>query len=134
MAPETSRVSDEVKATFLRFVESQNARDAATVTNLLWDSPDFLWVTTTAVTVWGRDAAMERFARNWRGTWELQPHLEELRIVELTANLALLHVPLMFTFASSGQQARPELIKWSEIFRCSERGWFITTILLATVL
>jgi ketosteroid isomerase-like protein len=134
MAPETGRASDEVKATFLRFVESQNARDAVTVANLLWDSPDFLWVTTTAVTVWGRDAAMERFTRNWRGTWELQPRLEELRIVELTADLALLHVPLMFTFAPSGQQAQPELIKWSGIFRCSERGWCIATILLATVL
>ena len=134
MTLQTGRASDEVKATFLRFVESQNARDAAAVTNLLWASPDFLWVTTTAVTVWGRDAAMERFARNWRGTWELQPHLEDLRIVELTADLALLHVPLMFTFAPSGQQAQPELIKWSGIFQRSDRGWRIAAILLATVL
>jgi hypothetical protein len=64
----------------------------------------------------------------------LQPHLEELRIIELTADLVLLHVPLTFTFAPSGQQAQPELIKWSGIFRWSERSWCIATILLATAL
>ena len=60
--------------------------------------------------------------------------LEGLRVVELAPGMALLHVPLKFTFAPPGQEAQPDLIKWSGIFRRNEDGWRIAAILLATLL
>jgi hypothetical protein len=37
--------SDEIRAVVERFVAAQNAHDLAGVSALLWDSPDFLWIT-----------------------------------------------------------------------------------------
>ena len=48
------------RALFERFVAAQNAHDAAAVEALLWNSPDFLWIT-RGTPIWGRAAAMERF-------------------------------------------------------------------------
>src|ERR1700686_520745 len=84
VAPAMAATADEVTATYTRFVEAQNARDEAAVSGLLRDGPDFLWVTTTAVTVWGHDDAMQRFRRNWQGTWKLEPQMKELRVVEVS--------------------------------------------------
>ena len=53
VTPARTSNEDEVKATFSRFVEFQNARDESGVAGIVRDSPDFLWVTTTAVTVGG---------------------------------------------------------------------------------
>ena len=117
----------------MMFVAAQNARDEAGVTALLRDSPDFLWVTTTANTVWGRDVAMKRFLLNWKGAWKLEPQLNELRVVEIAPGVAVLHTPLVFTFAPPGKEAIPELIKWSGVFIQSDKGWRIASILLAKV-
>ena len=133
VTPARASNEDEVKATFSRFVEFQNARDESGVAGIVRDSPDFLWVTTTAVTVWGHDAAMQRFLGNWKGTWRLEPQLQELRVVEIGPGMALLHTPLMFTFAPPGKEAHPVLIKWSGVFVRTDAGCRIASILLATV-
>lgn len=36
---------DDIKATFDRFVSAQNAHDIPAVREVLWDSPNFLWIT-----------------------------------------------------------------------------------------
>ena len=126
-------VQDEVSATFRQFVAAQNARDETALTPLLRAGPEFLWVTTTAVTVWGRDAAMARFRTNWQGQWHLAPDYDALRVVEVAPDAALLHVPVMAIFAPHGQSVTPNAVKWSGIFARGEAGWTIAAILLATV-
>src|SRR5687767_10637218 len=76
-------VEDEVKATFDHFVTAQNAHDISAVRKLLWDSPNFLWVTRGAP-IWGRDAALKRFENLYRGTWKLSPDISNLKVVVLT--------------------------------------------------
>ena len=126
-------VEDEVAAVYRRFIDAQNRRDAAALTPLLRNGDDFLWVTTSAVTVWGRDAALDRFRKNWERQWHLDPAWDQLRIVELSPGTALLHVPLRFTFAPLGEPAAPTLIKWSGVFVREANGWVVAAILLATV-
>jgi hypothetical protein len=63
-----SAPEDDVKASFERFVTAQNAHDANAVRDLLLDSPNFLWIT-RGTTIWGRDAAMQRFETYYQGTW-----------------------------------------------------------------
>ena len=126
-------VQDEVSATFRQFVAAQNARDEAALTPLLRAGPEFLWVTTTAVTVWGRDAAVARFRTNWQGQWHLAPDYDALRVVEVAPDVALLHVPVMATFAPHGQPVTPNAVRWNGIFARGEGGWTVAAILLATV-
>ncbi|MFM7304899.1 MAG: nuclear transport factor 2 family protein [Alphaproteobacteria bacterium] len=129
-----SALKEEVSETFRRFVAAQKGRDEAELAPLLLEGPEFLWVTTSAVTIWGRDAALARFRANWEKQWHLDPDLAALRIVEISPGVALLHVPLRFTFAPHGEQAIPTSIKWSGVFRRVEDRWIIAAILLATVL
>ena len=126
-------VQDEVSATFRQFVAAQNARDEAALTPLLRAGPEFLWVTTTAVTVWGRDAAVARFRTNWQGQWHLAPDYDALRVVEVALDVALLHVPVMATFAPHGQPVTPNAVRWNGIFARGDGGWTVAAILLATV-
>ena len=126
-------VQDEVTATFRQFVAAQNARDETALTPLLRAGPEFLWVTTTAVTVWGRDAAMARFRTNWQGQWHLAPDYDALRVVEVAPDVALLHVPVMAIFAPHGQPVTPNAVRWNGIFARGEGGWTVAAILLATV-
>lgn len=124
---------DEVRGLFLRFVEGQNARDEAVVSAMLRPGPTFLWVTTSAVTVWGHDATMDRFRSNWRQQWKLDPDMAALEIVKVGSDTAMLHVPLMFTFGPHDTDVVPVPIKWSGVFLRLPEGWCIVAILLATV-
>ena len=126
-------VQDEVAATFRQFVAAQNAHDETALTPLLRAGSEFLWVTTTAVTVWGRDAALARFRTNWQGQWHLAPDYDALRVIEVAPDVAMLHVPVMAIFAPRGQPVTPNAVKWNGIFARSEGGWTIAAILLATV-
>ncbi|MFM2148070.1 MAG: hypothetical protein RLZZ187_376 [Pseudomonadota bacterium] len=126
-------VQDEVTATFRQFVAAQNARDATALTPLLRAGPDFVWVTTSGETVWGRDAALARFRTNWQSQWHLAPDFDALRVVEVAPDAALLHVPVMAVFAPHGQPATPRLVQWSGVFAREAGRWTVAAILLATV-
>ena len=126
-------VQDEVSATFRQFVAAQNARDATALTPLLRAGPEFVWVTTSGEMVWGRDAALARFRTNWQSQWHLAPDFDALRVVGVAPDVAMLHVPVMATFAPHGQPAKPNAVKWSGVFARGEGGWTVAAILLATV-
>ena len=51
---------EDLRALVERFVAAQNAHDARAVGDLLWDSPQFLWIT-RGTPIWGREAALKRF-------------------------------------------------------------------------
>jgi hypothetical protein len=76
------------------------------VSELLQDSPNFLWIT-RGVLIWGRDAALKRFEALYQGTWSLDPKSDELRIIELQPNVVQLYVPVTFMIGPAGQTAQP---------------------------
>jgi hypothetical protein len=124
---------DEIAETFGQFISAQNNRDESKLRSLLRSGSDFLWLTTSAVAVWGSEAAIARFRKNWESQWHLAPEFGEMRVVEITTGTALLHVPLLLTFAPLGEAATPVPIKWSGVFAHEASGWKISAILLATV-
>ena len=63
---------DEIRTVVDRFVAAQNAHDLAAVGDLLWDSPNFLWIT-RGTPIWGRDPALKRFQALYQGTWPSKP-------------------------------------------------------------
>lgn len=92
----------QVREAFHRFVEIQNAHDLKALAPLLSASPSFLWITRGAE-VWGRDAALARFAALYEGTWRLEPEPGALRILVEQPGVVQLFVPVRFTMGPAGQ-------------------------------
>lgn len=93
--------ADDVRATYLRFAEAQNARDAREIGAFFVDGPDFLWVS-DGKSFWGREAVLARMAGFQKATvWRVEPELDESSVVELAPETALLHMPLTLVIGSA---------------------------------
>ena len=121
-------VTDEVRATFDRFVAAQNAHDVSAVRDLLLDSPDFLWVTRGAP-IWGRDAALVRFEALYQGTWKLSPDTSNLKVVALNNTTAQLFVPIIYNIGPAGQPAPDAPFLMNQTLVKTGAGWRIANIL-----
>ena len=121
-------LQDEARATFERFVAAQNAHDAAAVEAMLWDSPDFLWVT-RGTAIWGRAAAMERFRALYQGTWSLAPDMAQFRAAALGDAAAQLFAPVLFTIGAPGQPGQPTRFLMNQTLLRAGGDWRIASIL-----
>jgi ketosteroid isomerase-like protein len=119
---------DEVRALFAKFVAAQNAHDIKAVSELLQDSPNFLWIT-RGVLIWGRDAALKRFEALYQGTWSLDPKSDELRMIQLQANVVQLYVPVTFMIGPAGQTAQPTRFLLNQVVVRTADGWKVSSIL-----
>ena len=81
-SPLRAAPTDEIRDTFNRFVNAQNAHDLKEVGNLLSDSPAFLWISAGQV-VRKRDAALERFRELFKGAWRIDPDWSTFQILGL---------------------------------------------------
>ena len=118
---------DEVRATFDRFVQVQNAHDTKALETLLADSPQFLWITRGTV-VWGRDAALQRFAKLHEGTWRLDPEPTSVRVVPITGDVAQLHATVQFTIGAPGQPAQVTRFLLNQVLVKSGGAWRVMSI------
>lgn len=119
---------DDLRALVDQFVAAQNAHDLAAVRALLWDSPQFLWIT-RGTAVWGRQPALTRFEALYRGTWRLEPTLTELRVTLLGDGVAQIHVPIMFTIGAPGQEAQKTRFLMIQVLVKTAEGWKVASIL-----
>lgn len=118
---------DEVRATFDRFVQVQNAHDTKALETLLVDSPQFLWITRGTV-VWGRDAALQRFAKLHEGTWRLDPEPASVRVVPISGDVAELHATVQFTIGAPGQTAQVTRTLLNQVLVKSAGSWRVMSI------
>lgn len=119
---------DEVRASFERFVQVQNAHDLKALEGLLADSPRFLWIT-RGNAIWGRDAALKQFGTLYQGTWQLEPEPGGLYVVPLAADVAQLHVPVRFTIGPAGQAPQVTRFLLNQVLVRSEGSWRVMSIL-----
>jgi uncharacterized protein (TIGR02246 family) len=119
---------EDVRAVVERFMAVQNAHDVTAVGELLWDSPQFLWVTRGAA-VWGRAAALSRFEALYRGTWQLEPAMTELRVTLLGDGAAAIHVPILFTIGPPGATPQKTRFLMNQVLVKTPAGWKVTSIL-----
>lgn len=119
---------DDVKALFAKFITAQNAHDLKPVGEILLDSPEFFWLTRNTP-VWGRNAALQRFEENYKGTWLLEPKFDEVQVTELSPQVAQLFVPAVFTIAPPGQTAQPRRFLLTQVYVKTDSGWRLATIL-----
>jgi uncharacterized protein (TIGR02246 family) len=118
---------DEVRAVFDHFVQIQNAHDTKALGALLADSPQFLWIT-RGTAVWGRDAALQRFAKLHKGTWQLAPDPASIRVVPLSDGAAQLHAVVQFTIGAPGQPAQVVRYFLNQVLVKSDGAWRVMSI------
>ena len=118
---------DEVRAAFARFVEVQNAHDTKALESLLADSPQFLWIT-RGVAIWGRAAALQRFAKLHEGTWRLEPEEALLRVVPIGEGVAQLYVPVTFTTGAPGEAPQRTRVFLNQVLVKTNGAWRVMSI------
>jgi uncharacterized protein (TIGR02246 family) len=118
---------EEVRAAFDRFVQVQNGHDAKALEPLLEDSPQFLWIT-RGTAVWGRDAALQRFAKLYEGTWRLDPDPASVRVVPISDNVAQLHASVKFTIGAPHQAPQATQFLLTQVLVKSSGAWRVMSI------
>jgi len=118
---------DEVRAAFDRFVQVQNAHDAKALEALLADSPQFLWIT-RGTPVWGREAALQRFAKLYEGTWRLDPDPASVRVVPISENVAQLYATVQFTIGAPSQPPQATRFLLNQVLVKSGGAWRVMSI------
>jgi hypothetical protein len=96
---------------------------------LLADSPQFLWIT-RGTAVWGRDAALQRFAKLYEGTWHLDPDLASVRVTPLSDRAAQLHAAVQFTVGAPNQPPQVTRFFLIQILVKSSGTWRVMSIFL----
>ncbi len=119
--------ADDVAAVFQRFVDAQNAKNHAAVSDLLLDSNDFLWIT-NGNPIWTRDAALKQFDDNWTRVWELKP-LAAPRVMMLSKDVAQLYVPIDYTIGKTASDAQVIHFLINQTLVKTPSGWVIASIL-----
>jgi ketosteroid isomerase-like protein len=120
--------ADDVRALYDQFVAAQNARDLNLVSDLLLDSPKFLWVT-DGMSVWGRQALIDRMAIFQQSeVWHVTPDRDQAVLVKVDGNSAFLHLPLELAIGSNNPG--PDRLKFLVSVLClkTERGWRIAAL------
>jgi hypothetical protein len=105
-----------VKAAFALFVSAQNTHDPSVLSNVLLKSRDFVWAQGGGQSIWGFDEAMAAWKSAWKGSWHLDPQLNELRMARIAPGVALPITPLQLTSADPGEQPSIGRIRWAGIF------------------
>lgn len=127
-AKPTYPVQDEIRAVFVRFVAAQNAHDVDTVESMIWDSPDFLWVS-RGNPVRGSQQAIGIFRSYYKGTWHLEPDMTRFSVTQIADGVVQLLVPVVFSRGLPGQPPQNAEYLISQTIVHNGEGWRITTIL-----
>jgi hypothetical protein len=120
----------EVMAVYGRYIAGQNAHDRAVVSEVLLDSKDFVWAQYGGNSIWGYEEAMEAFEEAWKGTWKLDPQMQELHIASVSPGVAVLITPLLSTVGDPGKIPATIPIRWGGVFVKTKSGWRIASIFI----
>jgi hypothetical protein len=119
-----------VKAAFALFVSAQNTRDPSVLSNVLVKSHDFVWAQGDGESIWGFDEAMAAWNSEWKGSWHLDPQLNEPRIARIAPGVALLITALQLTSGDPGEQSSTYPIRWAGVFVQTPSGWRLSSLII----
>ena len=119
--------TDEIRATFRKFVAAQNAHDLKRLDGLLNDSPNFLWIDSDSV-LRTRDGALRRMGELFRRSWRVDPDWSTFQIVMLDVSTAEVFVSVSIT---DGALARSTWM--NQVLVKTSRGWRVLTVLTVKV-
>lgn len=125
--PAAAGPAEDARALYARFVAAQNAHDFDGVRAVILDAPQFLWIS-NGMALWGPDAMIERLRRfHANEVWRIEPDERLARTVEVTAETAVVTVPLTLTV---GPRSGPQRYRILVSALCVQRpaGWRIAAL------
>jgi ketosteroid isomerase-like protein len=119
--------AEEAQRVYAEFVAAQNAHDLDRVRGLFLPGERFLWVT-NGLSVWGPEAAVARLARfHANEVWRIEPDTARSRAVEVGAEAAFIHVPLVLVVGPAGAPQRYHILV-SALCTATPDGWRIAAL------
>lgn len=121
-------VENDIRSTYLDFVEAQNTRDPDRIGAYFLNEPKFLWVS-DGNAFWGREAVLARMGSFQKaGIWRVEPEIENSTVIEIGPQSAILHLPLTLVI---GPEAKPDHLRFlvSLVFRQVRDEWKIIALL-----
>lgn len=119
---------DDVRSFFEHFVAAQNAHDLDTVQTMLWDSPDFLWIS-RGTQVRGSSDALATYRSYYTGTWHLDADMTKFQTIVLSSDVVELFVPVTFSRGAPGQLPQSATFLISQTLIHNATGWHVATII-----
>jgi hypothetical protein len=123
-----TETSAAVLSLYREFAAAQNARDRAAIRRTFLDSPRFLWIS-DGMAVWGPDVVLDRMGLFQQSeVWRVEPDFGKADVVALTADSAMLHLPLALVI---GKAAAPDRLRFLVEVICvrTPDGWRIAALL-----
>jgi hypothetical protein len=124
----------EITARYRTLIEAENRHDLAAVRQMVWQSPDTLFVAKTATPAegnwagfWGANVVMQHFADLYAGTFVMSPHYDQVKTVGLTADVAETYAPLDISVSYAGQIATPKPFLMIVTWIRTSAGWKMVT-------
>jgi hypothetical protein len=124
----------EISDRYQALIEAENRHDLAAVRQMVWQSPDTLFVAKTSTPeqgnwagFWGADVVMQHFAELYAGTFVMAPHYDRVKTVGLTADVAETYAPLDISVSYAGQTATPKPLLMIVTWVRTPDGWKIAT-------
>jgi hypothetical protein len=119
----TPATEKELRDTYKRLIDAENAHDIAAVRTLLWNSPSALFVAKTKTPAegnwagfWGADVVLDHLSELYQGTFVMAPDYSRERVVLLSSTVAETYVPLSISVAYAGQSGTPKpflmIVEW----------------------
>jgi ketosteroid isomerase-like protein len=121
---------EEVLSLYRAFAAAQNRRDTAAVRKMLWESPDFLWIS-DGRPYWGRETMLLRMAQFQKAdVWRVEPDYASARVVRIGDDAAYVHIPLILVIGAKDDPAR---LRWlvEVVCRRTPDGWRIAGLFTA---
>jgi uncharacterized protein (TIGR02246 family) len=123
-------VEGDIRNLYERFVTAQNIRDLDGVRETLSSRDDFLWIS-DGKPFWGREAMITRMASFQKAElWKVEPEYDSAKVVQLSADSAYLHIPLVLLL---GSKEKPAQLRWLVEVLCQKSNgrWLIAALFTA---
>jgi hypothetical protein len=119
----TSATEKELRDTYKRLIDAENAHDIAAVRTFVWNSPSALFVAKTRTPAegnwagfWGADVVLDHLNELYQGTFVMAPDYGREKVVLLSSTVAETYVPLSISVAYAGQSGTPKpflmIVEW----------------------
>jgi hypothetical protein len=119
----TPATEKELRDTYKRLIDAENAHDIAAVRTFVWNSPSALFVAKTKnpaegnwAGFWGADVVLEHLNELYQGTFVMTPDYGREKVVLLNPTVAETYVPLSISVAYAGQSGTPKpflmIVEW----------------------
>jgi hypothetical protein len=119
----TPATEKELRATYKRLIDAENAHDIAAVKAFVWNSPSALFVAKTKTPAegnwagfWGADVVLDHLNELYQGTFVMAPDYSREKVVLLSPTIAETYVPLSISVAYAGQSGTPKpflmIVEW----------------------